>query len=755
VPEGPSLLFWSPRIARYLLLVGAYLAAPALVAALLGRGATPGHRAWTAASPFLLLGAWPLAVFAAHPAGLPAAWTALWTPGVLLLLSGALAWFRAARAAAARPGARRLLRAAGAVGPRALAAVLFLGLLGLYTLLTVREDRRDMLVGDEPHYLLVMESLRRYGTADLTRIYADERLPPGIRKIEAHKTHTSAPGTTYEVHNVGLPALLVPWFAAGGYRGAIWFFNVVTALVAALAFLLCVEVTGRRGWSFLAAALLGTSFPLFAYARFVYPEMAGALAVVFAFLVLRRERPGAPALLLAGAGAGFLPWLHVKFLALTGALALLALVRHRREPRRLALFLLPLLPAGLLLMRFFHHAYGSWMPNAQYGTEEPPVSAFVFRGALGLLLDRDHGLLAFAPAWWLLVPGCVALWRTSRRAAVETLAVTLPAFAVFSSHWMWWGGPCPAGRFLIPLLPLWAPALAAGAGRRAGPVFRLLAFWSVAITLALSLFALRETAALPFHRHFLRGLLPGYDAFATLPKLFFHKTEAVPPAQYAFALGWLAALAAAAALLARRGRRPVSPRGFAWALGEARAGAVVAAGALLLGGAGLAGALAPAAGEAQLAAVNYQLDAYARPLARAGADPSALAARIPPRTLRAVLPGAAAARGVDARALAGRPEVPVRTGDHTLLYPAGYEVRFGVDVETAAAGAVGRLDVSAFNGRRILWQRDFTAADVAGGRVLAARFRPDGILERAEFRCWAKAPGSFRVRDALLTVSIP
>jgi hypothetical protein len=73
-------------------------------------------------------------------------------------------------------------------------------------------------------------------------------------------------------------------------------------------------------------------------------------------------------------------------------------------------------------------------------------------GSLGLLMDRENGMLVWAPIH-LLLP---AAWML---AGAQGLAWLLPAAALYlvsAAHDRLWGGFSPAGRFLAPLVPVFA-----------------------------------------------------------------------------------------------------------------------------------------------------------------------------------------------------------------------------------------------------------------------------------------------------------
>jgi hypothetical protein len=89
--------------------------------------------------------------------------------------------------------------------------------------------------------------------------------------------------------------------------------------------------------------------------------------------------------------------------------------------------------------------------------ERAPFSADALRiGSLGLLVDRENGLLVWAPIY-LFLP---AAWLLARRPGVAWLAPVAALFLMSAAHDQWWGGFSPAARFLVPLVPIFALAAA-------------------------------------------------------------------------------------------------------------------------------------------------------------------------------------------------------------------------------------------------------------------------------------------------------
>ena len=769
VPDGSLLPVFSLRTALLLLSGIAAILLIQLSSTVIARRNPDEHRNLflLLIQPFYLLNILPLAVFVLHPLGLPLPFFTLVQADMLLLMSSALFLFRMGLMLLHSikwinmAGSFIRARSSGQV-----AIVLFFGFLAIYGVLIKKEDRILMLVGDEPHYLLMMESMRRYHTADLSQIMAsDDPLPNGVRKIRPHASVMSAPGTLYEVHNIGISVMMIPGFSLVGYKGAVGTFGFLAALLVANMFLLGVETTGRKWTSLVVAMIAGFSAPFIYYFRYIYPEMPAALCLIYAVRVLRRDNPSTFSSLLAGAGAAFMPWLHVKFVIMAAILAGYCLFKHFRKVKSVLWYALPHVPSALLLMNFFYHAYGSWLPNAQYGDAHDPVSKFFFRGAPGLLLDRDHGLLAFAPFYWLALPGLLFLYRENRRYFALALTLTIPSFAILASHWMWWGGPCPPARFIIPLIPLFIPAVVGAFALASGPVFRLLAGGSIVFTLILSFVSLGELNALPFHRHFLRWWAIGYDAFPFFPLFFIHRVDAVPRENFVIGGIWILAWCASLLLAKRRDGQQVES--FPSGILGAHTGAILMAGGLLLLFPGAMGYLnaklsgiettALNGSERPLAHMNVLLDNYTRPFVRAGVSTETAKDNVSQFIIYSAQK-LEAGRSYSWQELES--EVRERSwiffGRYTTLYPIDYILTFNGTISTDADGPLVLFDICNNLGRNILWENTMSAAKLTNDTLnFSLPFRPDGIKKNAEFRAAALAPGSFRFEQVGLKASLP
>ena len=352
-----------------------------------------------------------------------------------------------------------------------------------FALLLVPAGRAHVRVGpqgDEPHYLMVAESLRRDGDVSLERDYAEGRYAAfHDAPLEPHYRVRGRRGEIYSLHAVGLSLLILPAWACAGYAGVTVFMALLAALLANEVRLWVLGLTGRVQLATGVALLFALAPPLAHYAGLVFTEVPAALALAFGLRRARDAKLSAGGALAIGLAAAALPWLNVRYAPLALVVVAHALWRHRGARPALALSL-PLLASAIGLAAYHHALYGFYDPRRVYGRRPEMALSTVPEALPGLFLDQEFGLLVYAPVLALALPGLVLLVKRDRRQGWAALVAVAAVVAVASSWPMWRGGFNPPGRFLVPIAPVLVVAAALVLERRgvtAGAA--LLAGWSV------------------------------------------------------------------------------------------------------------------------------------------------------------------------------------------------------------------------------------------------------------------------------------
>jgi hypothetical protein len=275
----------------------------------------------------------------------------------------------------------------------------------------------------EARYLLAAKSIVDDGDVDVRDEYA-RRAYEQFYPVELDRRGNPTEGRLNEPIGTGLPLLIAPAYALAGEVGVELFLAAITALGMVLAYRLTLRVVPDP-WAIGAAAAVGLSPPLLAYATAVQPEPAAGAALAGAALMAVRldSRTSGRDAFFAFALLGLLPWLGMRFVpagVAVGWFAARPLWRARR--RTLAIGSVELALFSLALCIGINEAfYGG---PTQYAANPPGESATGVSGpveylersyrAVALFVDREYGLLRWAPAFLLTFSGLWWLWRSHR-----------------------------------------------------------------------------------------------------------------------------------------------------------------------------------------------------------------------------------------------------------------------------------------------------------------------------------------------------
>jgi hypothetical protein len=411
--------------------------------------------------------------------------------------------------------------------------------------------------GDEPHYLVIAQSLIRdrdlaiennHQRGDYREYFGGHLRPDYLTR--------GVDREIYSIHPVGLPVVIAPFYRAAGYPGVVALLVLITAIAAALFWRTARTVTGSGaaatfGWAAAALSLTAvfTSFS-------VYPEALAALVVALCFTwpEERRQRFGSIARFIGQTiGVAALPWLHAKYAPMSLALLCILVRRVWRDPTDAAARRLHAATAAALWvvsvgawLCFFWWIWGDFSPMAPYGAARNTRLRFMWTGLPALIVDQEYGVLTYAPALLLAVPGLWGMWRAAgeaRRRAVEIAIVVALLVLTVSAHRMWWGGVWPGRQLAAVLFSLSVPI--AWAYRAAiGSATRRAAYWLL-LLVGLSTTAIVVTVRSGYlvvngrdgSAALVEWAWPASATWALLPSYLYHG----PLVATAFAVLWIAA----------------------------------------------------------------------------------------------------------------------------------------------------------------------------------------------------------------------
>ncbi|HEX2299920.1 MAG TPA: hypothetical protein VHH34_15655, partial [Pseudonocardiaceae bacterium] len=362
----------------------------------------------------------------------------------------------------------------GATGPlvAAIGAVALVAILAAALGIGVPATAGAHVAVDETQYLLTALSLAQDGDLDIADELREQRWRAFADVEPPVQTVTRPGGGQISPHDPLLPLLLAPAAAAGGFVAAKLTLTLLSGVLAGLTLWVAVRrFDVPLPLAATGVGLAAASAPLAVYGQQLYPELPAALLALLAVVALTGPPPPRRRnLILLVAAVVMLPWLSVKYapvaatLAVVGGLRWWWAGRHRDVLGTVAAF--TLLGAGYLAA---HRAvWGGWTVYAS-GDHFERTGEFSVVGTspdylgrsvrlVGLLVDRDFGLVAWAPGWLLLVPALAALpARSSRVSGAGRAALLAPlavgwlvaTFVALTMHGFWW-----PGRQVVVVAPL-------------------------------------------------------------------------------------------------------------------------------------------------------------------------------------------------------------------------------------------------------------------------------------------------------------
>ncbi len=321
------------------------------------------------------------------------------------------------------------------------AALVWLLLFAVYAgTLGLRAVGRSQYAGDEPRYLLTARSLAQSGDLNVFDEYR-QKAYRGFYPYELAPRGAPDPShsTLYDPGGIGFPLLIAPAYRVAGATGVQLFLAALSALAVALAYLLALRVAPDP-WALGASLAVGLSPPLLAYGTAVYPEMAAGAALAGAALLAltAAERPTRRLAVSCFSLLALVPWLATRLIPAALVITVYLVSRLRRQRHGLLAFVGCEIVgfSAALYVALNEGFYGgltpySALPPGTAATGASSLSGYADRAPrlAGLLIDRDFGLLRWAPVLAMAFVGAWLLWRGHR----ERLARGVPGYRTIAA----------------------------------------------------------------------------------------------------------------------------------------------------------------------------------------------------------------------------------------------------------------------------------------------------------------------------------
>ncbi|MCK4942463.1 MAG: hypothetical protein KAS65_02750 [Candidatus Aminicenantes bacterium] len=307
------------------------------------------------------------------------------------------------------------------------------------------------LSGDEPHYIMVAQSIVEDHDFDLDNNIQNKTYYKYL-PVDLQFHGKIWDGRYRSYHMPGVSFLLVPFYALfnllAGFIPASLYFRLVAGLInacfgLALFFLLKIQFPDKKITG-IWILFLGL-YPLVFHSIHLYPELPAAALMMAAFIFAFGEKTN---YWLSGFFLSSVAWFHVKYypaLIVLALFILIKIIKTRQIKPVLHFFIFPL-ANFLLLMLFCKSLYQTFNPAEIFPVQDYFVAPVILRVKvlLAYFLDQRDGLLFYSPVFFLMFLGFKNRLRFQN--ILLWIAVPYVGFHAFTTVR---GAYSPAGRSLM------------------------------------------------------------------------------------------------------------------------------------------------------------------------------------------------------------------------------------------------------------------------------------------------------------------
>ena len=328
--------------------------------------------------------------------------------------------------------------------------------------------------GDEPHYLMMTDSLVRDGDFNLKNDYLLNRAIgsyslTGIYPHISPAIETAHSDDWYSIHTIGLPLGMALPYKIFGLAGARFLIILLQLLSLVLFYKILKKYIKSDGRVFLGMVILLSCTFFWQNMGAIMPDLLIVTLVAAAVLLFAKQDRLSNFVFVLVMAAGML--LHTKAIIILAPIYLghnIVLIKEwgiSQTSKKLGLYYFLLLGAVFLYASFLKASYGFYSPTKLYGENGQLFGANVATNIIAMLFDRAKGLAVYFPV--LLVSGPYIYYGLKDlilviKQAIQKKSVTTEAVLSLSvatgvllllvaqiGFTDWSGSFAPAGRYAL------------------------------------------------------------------------------------------------------------------------------------------------------------------------------------------------------------------------------------------------------------------------------------------------------------------
>jgi len=332
--------------------------------------------------------------------------------------------------------------------------------------------------GDEPHYLVITQSLTRDLDLNVFNQYARQEYRDFLDyRLRSHARVGKGFKKWYSFHLPGLSFTLSPLFLFPMPPPVLYllvrcYMGIFGALLAVLTYLFSLRLIKDPSKALAATLVFMMTVPVFFMSIHIYPEIQVlSLLLSSLYLLLFSKNPGPRTFVAAGFLLGITIFWGLKyaiFIYLYSA-GITVCFLHKKQIRKALWFLIFPLFFQLLFFGYLYRAYGNLSPGSIYQgigdktRQNTYLDTLIHKiplknrveTLLDYFLDQRDGLLPYSPFYIFALPGLLIALRKIR-VYKKHLLLSLPPLAYLLYHGFTTirAGYCPQGRYLVPVIPV-------------------------------------------------------------------------------------------------------------------------------------------------------------------------------------------------------------------------------------------------------------------------------------------------------------